>query len=140
MGRLSSITRFILTLETGNKGEVYTQARSLNCPPTVWQVSAHAGGELPLAASLLELDNSHIIISALKKAQDSDSLIVRLYNPGAQTQSGRLRCFKPIVQAHLTDINEQRESSLHVQDDGCLQLTLEHHKIQTVELVFTKES
>ena len=44
--------------------------------------------DLPEEFSLMELD-SDLVVSAIKKAEDSDSIVLRAFNPAQQTVKGR---------------------------------------------------
>jgi mannosylglycerate hydrolase len=56
-------------------------------PLTVAQCG-RSGGHLPLEESLLDTDGSDVVITCIKKAEDSDRIVVRGYNP--RDTEGRL--------------------------------------------------
>lgn len=60
---------------------VYRKGYELNTPLTVAEPSAAtlAAGRTAMFASLIQVDNPHVMIEAVKKAEDSDDLIIRLY-------------------------------------------------------------
>ena len=72
-------------------------------------------GLLPNKLSFLSVHPDNVIISAVKKAEANDSLIVRLYNicPGSTTAT--LKIYQDIKEAHLVNFNEEPiESALKV--------------------------
>ncbi|MBI4557674.1 MAG: hypothetical protein HY706_08830 [Candidatus Hydrogenedentes bacterium] len=91
-------------------------------------------GTLPDHGSLLDLGSDRLVLSAVKKCETRNSLIVRLYNPGAETIKATLKAFRPIKRAYLTNLNEQRRKTL-VLHDGCLHYTCPGYKVLTFELV-----
>ncbi|SFE59517.1 alpha-mannosidase [Paenibacillus catalpae] len=63
------------------QAQVYRKGYELNTPLTVGESSStHAGanGEASFT-SLVLVDNPHVMVEAVKKAEDSDDLIIRLY-------------------------------------------------------------
>lgn len=54
------------------------RALELNQPP-VSIIETYHQGELPQADSFLEVDSDNVIVSALKKAEDNDDMILRCY-------------------------------------------------------------
>ena len=103
------------------------------------QVVARSDGRprpsaLPAAASLVTLAPANVVLSAIKKAEDRDSLIVRVYNPFATAQKVALGCVWPITEAHLVNLAETREETLTV-SKGHVKLAVGAKKIVTVELV-----
>jgi alpha-mannosidase len=60
------------------QAEVYKQGYELNVPMRVVSV-AQQTGQLEKAYSFVELSQANIMIEAVKKAEDSEDLIIRLY-------------------------------------------------------------
>ena len=56
-----------------------TAAEYFTCAPCV--VSGRGKGTLPHSYSMLSLDNKNLHITAVKRAEDSDAVVVRMYNP-----------------------------------------------------------
>ncbi len=81
------------------------QAQRLNQPLIAFQSSKHPGS-LGKNFSLLGLNNSRVRILALKKAEESDEVIVRVVELNGQPQSGvRLSFAAPIISAR--EVNGQ---------------------------------
>lgn len=54
--------------------------------PVKCAVCGRGKGDLPLEASTLEIDNTHIHVTAIKRAADGEGIIVRYYNPSEDAQ------------------------------------------------------
>lgn len=86
----------------GELDEVFRSAREFAHPPQLLELpdlrNSPVSGPLPLQKSLLEITNGHILLSSLKRAQNSRDIILRLYNPTEVTRKGRVRlgfeCFE----------------------------------------------
>jgi alpha-mannosidase len=61
-----------------------------NTPFLVQRTDIHKG-PLPLEHSFLQLDGDGLVLSSIKKAEDSDSWVVQLYNSAARESTGVLR-------------------------------------------------
>ncbi|MFQ3660869.1 MAG: glycosyl hydrolase-related protein [Chloroflexaceae bacterium] len=91
-------------------------------------------GELPPELGLLTLTSERLVLSAVKRSESGEALIVRCFNPGPQPEAARLRLFRPIHRAFLTNLNEEPHTPLHVDPDGSVPLTVGGHAICTIAL------
>ena len=64
-------------------------------------------GSLPLQGRLLELEGD-AILHAVKTAEDTDGLILRIANPHEREKPFALTMHRPIKAAYFTDLNEQK--------------------------------
>ena len=87
------------------KEETDWQAQRLNQPLIAFQSDRHAGS-LGKSFSLLGVNNSRVRVLALKKAEESDEVIVRVVELNGQPQGGvRLSFAAPIISAR--EVNGQ---------------------------------
>ncbi len=108
---------------------VIEAAEDLNCP----LLPAH-GNLLPASTrSLIELDTRQVMVEAIKRAEDSDSTIVRLYEAWGRPCQTQVRTTLPASRAFLCDLLERNREELSV-NDGMLDLELEPFKILTLKL------
>jgi alpha-mannosidase len=91
--------------------DAFVEAERLNVPVEVAQSGPHAG-ELPKEMSFLNLEPEAVVLSAVKRAERSDALIVRAFNPTDQALAARLTLFRPIRAARLTNLNEEPQDDL----------------------------
>lgn len=83
------------------------QAARLNQPLRAFVSKSHAG-RLGKSFSLLELDTDRVVVSAMKKAEDSDEVIVRLRELSGESASKvRLSMPRPILAAREVDGQER---------------------------------
>lgn len=116
-------------------GEVYQQADAVNVPLSVYQLTPAAHGNLPLTMSCFSIEPSPLVLSAMKKAEERESFIVRLYNPSNEAIDGAMQFGIPIEQAYRTDLNEERQERLTVEDGRTVRFTAGAQKIVTCEIV-----
>ena len=117
------------------EGNVYKEAQQFNVGVTVMQTTAHKKGSIPAGSSLYSISNNNIIMSAFKKAEDRDSLIVRVFNPTDTEQSAEISFFKNVKKAYICNLNEERQSDVCV-NGRALELSMQKCKILTLEIEF----
>ena len=115
--------------------DLSAQAEAFNVPvkPVQTCISLHASGTLPLCHSFYELTGS-LCLSAIKKAADRESMIVRIFNPHNHPVSGSFRLCGKIAEVYETNLNEERIEKLSNQEAG-VPLTVAPNKIITLEFV-----
>lgn len=71
----------------------------------------YEGAKLPATHSFFDLKNKHVIVSAIKKCEDDNSLIIRLYNQSGETQQVQLTTLfnpKKIIRTNLIEEEKER--------------------------------
>jgi alpha-mannosidase len=108
-------------------------AAAFNTPLRVTQTDHHAG-DLPAQHSFLRLDPPALQLSAVKRAEDRDTLIVRCFNTTDRPVSGTLRVTGEWRAAYRVNLDEQRESSMSLDRDGTIAIEAGPWQIVTLEL------
>jgi alpha-mannosidase len=72
-------------------------------------------------------------VSTIKKCEDDDSVIVRLYDIEGKDATLTLTPFFPLAKAELVNMIEEEEKALPCGNEG-LTMTLGHHAIETLKL------
>lgn len=111
---------------------ILAEAHAFRCPQTVALITPHAG-DLPPVGRFVEVEGEGVAVSGIKRAEDSDAVVVRLYNPGRQARQARLRRLTPIGRARELTLEEKPVRDLDVRD-GTLEVPVPGGKIVTVEL------
>jgi mannosylglycerate hydrolase len=115
------------------EGKVFAEADKLNAKPEPIQISNNLGGDLPTTASHYAIDNDAVVMTTFKKAEDRDSIILRLHNPTNEAQPATISTGLPVKKAWLNNLNEEREEAVKFAN-GNLSLSIPSGKIITVEL------
>jgi alpha-mannosidase len=96
---------------------------------------------LPPILSFLEIDNKTVILSALKKTEEGDDLILRVYNISSVPQKTRLTFFKNISIKNVKIVNLLEEppkneikAKIISYSKNILNLSLEPHVIVTLKI------
>jgi alpha-mannosidase len=117
-------------------GNLYEAAERFELPLETAQ-AGKGGGDLPQELSFLEVSPRQVVLSALKRCEYRDTLVLRMFNPTSQTLLGQVACRLPLTEAWLTNMNEERRERLPVAG-GTVSVPFGHKKIVTVELVLDR--
>lgn len=131
---------------TWQSAEVWRQAMRHNNPPlavTTGMVKNQIGlsqGTQPASQSFLTVEGRNTILSAIKKAEQGEALIIRLYNPsGHLTQATILLPFVP-VKVELVGLDEvprkvaNAEMAPTIDEGGKVKIALATKKIVTLRI------
>lgn len=110
------------------------RAYELNCP-IITVLTEPQKGQIPNFASFITLDKEHVIIDTIKKAEDSDDLIIRLYE--AYGQRGKIQMTfitqpEKIAECNLMEENDKR---LEVKDRS-ISFYIKPYEIKTFKVRF----
>ncbi|MBQ7572765.1 MAG: alpha-mannosidase [Clostridia bacterium] len=107
-----------------NRNETKMLAEKLSAPVKAVQTSK-GDGKRGDTASFLEIPDE-LVLTALKKAEDSNNLIIRLFNPTKQSVTGEFKGrFK---NARAVNLNEEFEKDLDLKE-----VTVKPYEILTIE-------
>lgn len=87
------------------EAKVMRQGYELNYPLLAAVASPHSG-DLPPVHSFVKIEPENLIISVLKKAEDSDNLILRFYETEGKQSTAQISLSEPIDAVHKTDLLE----------------------------------
>ncbi len=111
---------------------IFEEVEDFNLPLEAAQAGPHSG-ILPKSLSFFEIIAPAMQLTALKRTEDRENaFIARLFNPTIQTINGKLRLFKNVKKAWLTNLNEERQEKLKIEGRDILFTALKK-KIITIE-------
>lgn len=119
--------------------EVYKQGYELNVPLRTARAAGNAGGnEQPAETrSFFQTAHANVMIEAVKKAEDSDAIIVRLYETSGTSVQSALRVSLPVEEAWQTDLMENKQERLEAAG-GSIPLAFAPFEIKTVQLTISE--
>jgi alpha-mannosidase len=95
---------------------------------------SHAGGTLPATKSFLSVDADNVVLSTLKKAEDNEDVILRLYDAERKSVTARVEIPFTAKASFLTNILEESDTPLH-QNGNHIAVPVGHQAIETYRLV-----
>ena len=114
---------------TFREAGVIQAAEDLNAPLRLVKTNLPAG----TSRSLIEVDTPQVVVEAIKRAEDSDAVIVRLYEAWGRRCTARIRTTLPASRAFLCNLLERDRVEVAVHE-GVIELELSRFKVLTLKL------
>ena len=92
------------------QAEMYKQAQEFHHLPIT--IQADSNGDLPPEFSFLKISPNNLILSALKKAEDTDEVILRFFETKGEATEAEVELFRVIKRLTLVDLLEREEREL----------------------------
>ena len=120
------------------EARVWEEAHAYVLPPLAVTLRIPPGGALPHETSFVSLRAPGIAMSALKRAEDGEGVIVRLYNPTRRPSEGELRTLWPIARAWECRLDETPTEEAGLLGPRTVRLRLGPGEIKTYRLIFER--
>ncbi|MBC8102654.1 MAG: alpha-mannosidase [Cytophagales bacterium] len=99
---------YALLPHTGDwRAETVDEAHSLNYPLLTRFVPANPRGGLPAAYAFATVDDQGLLIDTIKKAEDSDAIVIRLYEAFNTRGTATLTLGFPLAEAYTVNMVEE---------------------------------
>lgn len=115
------------------RGRVNEEAYALNVPLMITPCEL-SEGTLASEQSFLHIDNSQIVIEAVKKAEDGKGIIIRMYESAGGTATGNLTCSLSYNQVQEVNLMEEMIDKKGSMEKGMINLTFKPFEIKTLHL------
>lgn len=99
----------------------------------VWATNTFTNASLPESLSFFKTDQKNILISTVKKAEDSNEIVVRIVELEGKDKIVNFESFKEFKQVKLTNLIEEEIENLNPNNKS-IQLNLGHHAIETIKI------
>jgi alpha-mannosidase len=106
-----------------------------NYPLRAFQVSPHEG-ELPARHSFVIVDGDNVVLTALKKAEDGNALVFRLYEWAGKTSNVEVSLPSGAMAASLTSLMEKAEGPPLVVTNNRVTVPVHPYEIVSVRVDF----
>ena len=93
-------------------------AYALNDPPLVVRTVGVDAGEPAPALSLFSVDSDNVVVETVKRAEDGEGVIVRLYEARRTRSQVTLKSAFPLAVAWRVNLLEEKQAELAVQGDS----------------------
>ncbi len=123
---------------TWQKAETVHRAYELNQPLIATQTFAHSG-TLPPTHSFVSIEGApNVILTAVKKAEDADALIFRMYESTGEAATVKLHVPPGGTSATETNLMETPEGSALPLSGDTVTLQIKPYEIRTLEVMYPK--
>jgi alpha-mannosidase len=129
--------RYALYPHTGSWKQAQTVHRGyeLNDPLKVEQVFPHTGS-LPAEHSWASIDNPNVTLTAIKKAEDSDALIFRMYEWAGEATQVKLHIPAGATAATETNLMEKPEGAALSLTGDTITVPIKPYEILTIQATY----
>jgi mannosylglycerate hydrolase len=117
---------------------VHLSAKKYAVPLSAIKTDVHPG-ELPASKGFVQIIPDSLILSAIKKSEERDSIIVRFYNPYSCHVDSVIKLGMEATEAYRLKLDEGRVEKLEVVD-GCICMSVRANEVVSVEVVFEKRN
>jgi alpha-mannosidase len=107
----------------------------LNTPLKGTQVFAHAG-TMPASHSFVAVENANVTLSAVKKAEDADGLVFRMYEWAGKTAEVKLHVPAGAVSAVETNMMEKPEGQRLPMTGDVVTVAIKPYEILTLQVTY----
>ena len=92
----------------------------------------YASANLTESQCFLSVDKDNIIVTAMKKAENEDALVIRFYNPYNKETEANFSLCKQFEKVFSTNLIEEEKQLLELKNKN-LQVRIGHHAIETLK-------
>ena len=127
--------RMALYPHSGGWRNRYRDGIAFNYPFLAMPAASAQGGALPADGEFLRLEPANLVMTALKKHEDDDSITLRFFEAEGRThETAHITLFRPIKQAWTSNLIEEEEQPITVEADGTVRFTVKAWEIVTLKL------
>ena len=108
-----------------------------NYPLEAQQVAAHAGS-FPLEHAYLRVRPENVALTALKKAEDTDGLILRVYEWAGKSGDAQIDLPKRALSAMVTSLLERPQGQPLVVQEGHVTVPIHPYEILTLRVDYAQ--
>lgn len=129
--------RFVLTSHKPGEGREF--GTSSNAPLIAVFDPPLQAGNLPESRSFFSTGSDHVVLSTMKKAEDDESVVVRLYEADGSDATALLSLPFTVARMEKTNMIEEDGQSIDVAASrpGVAPLMIRHHGVETVKFLRT---
>lgn len=124
----------IIPYEESNRAAAYRLAYQFSSLPLRAEQTEKHHGDLEINKSLLEIHSKNINISAIKKCEENNNIIIRCYSINEEAENVEIRINNRFEGAFETNLNEKRLNELIIKD-SIINVLIPSKKISTIQLV-----
>lgn len=103
-------------------------------PARVRAIPWPRGGPLPDSVSFFDVSPREAVLSAVRRSRNGQGAIVRFYNVAATSITARVASWRPLRAAWRTNLNEERQEELTIQEGHAVTVTARGGEVVTIEV------
>ena len=96
-----------------------------------------ANGKLPSELSFMKVTPDDLVFSALKKSEDGNGFVLRIYNPTEKDIEGKVEFYNSISKVEQVTLEEVLIKEINLNDKKSFTVSLAKKKIGTYKIKFS---
>ncbi len=116
---------------TWKRSLVWRQAHQHNAPPRAVPTGIHKGS-LPAEQSFVSVSPANLVVTAVKKAEKSNALVVRVLNTTPDEVAAEVRLNRKLKSAALANLNEEPAGSKLAVQGNTVKFPMPGFRVQTI--------
>ena len=117
------------------KAKVWRYSHNFNVPLLCKATDLHRGDIQENNLSFISLEPDNLVISAIKKCEYDNGLIIRFYNTTSNKVKGKISVYKPLKKVWLTNMNEEIQKEIKLKNKNIVEIDVGPYKIITLKIV-----
>jgi alpha-mannosidase len=117
------------------QGEAFKEGYAMNVPLSAAAVVRNSGSKKTESRAYMEIDGMNIMIEAVKKAEDSQNLIIRLYETAGGRAQARLKLNFPYNRLEWVNLLEEPLAAAPQDPHGKLTMVFSAFEIKTLKVL-----
>ncbi len=134
LGRYVYHYSIIPIVHDSDENEIWREAYQYKVPPVCSEIYPSNDGSLPLSMSFVKISPDYLKITALKKAENEDLLILRLLNVTNKKGRGRIDFYNDVEKAYRLNLNEEIQKELDIEKNNSVLFEALPKEIVTIGL------
>ncbi len=126
-----SVAEYSIIPHRGGWEKAYQHAHAFAAPMRA-RYNRQGTGQLPTSASIFDVDGAGIVVTALKRSEDGDGAVARVYNTLNRASSAKLSFGERWSRAEIVDMKEDALDTKADVSDNAVRLKLRPNEIATV--------
>lgn len=118
------------------EGKAVRKGYEFNTPIIPLLATQHRGS-LPSAFSFVQIDNPDLVLTAMKKSEDDQDIVLRVYEASGRTSRGKLSLWQPFIGVSETNLIEWNPTSISTGVKKSQTLTLDWKPTEIKTLKFS---
>lgn len=115
-----------------DENQIWSEGYKYKVPPKCCEIYPSNNGSLPLTMSLVKVSPDYLKITALKKSENEDILILRLFNITKKKSKVRIVFYNNIEKAYKLNLNEEIQKELDIEKNNSVQFETLPKEIVTI--------
>jgi len=105
-------------------------------PVRIAQVSRHNGQIKQGKTSFIEFESDNLVVTALKKAEIEDAIVIRCFNPSRSAEKASVSILRTIERAVKVTMEEKMEKEIEIHNNNSFEIRVRPGEVYSSMIYF----